>query len=105
MLSRLGVELDEHQGVRELAGWFRSAPARQLRNVIAEDDIVAAQEIARIDEGRLLQGDFLAVAQNLDPIGDHPRWRAARTCTSAAAPNSTIFGVRAQSPASAAAGS
>ena len=66
----IGRELDEYGGVARAGGLVQEHTGRQLRNVVAEDDIVAAQEIARID-GTALQGHFFAVAQNLDPIDDH----------------------------------
>ena len=67
----IGRELDDIPGDCVRAGGLvQECTSRQLRNVVAKDDVVAAQEIARID-GTALQGHFLAVAQNLYPIDDH----------------------------------
>ena len=60
----IGREFDEHHRVARTGGLVQKRACRQLRNVVAEDDIVAAQEIARID-GTGLQGYFRAFAQNL----------------------------------------
>src|SRR5262249_6989872 len=66
----IGRELDEHDGVACAGGFVLEGTGRQLRYVIVEDDVGAAEEIARID-GTGLQGHFRALAQDFDAIDDH----------------------------------